>query len=361
MAETVWYESLRLTDASKIRQQGIAMNDARSVAAIRDEIRGLLGLCGHQAWTAGLTDPQDPIKAVIGLETIDTRARRALMHLYSGEEGLLPALVKGIVQKAFWDIGLYRIEVALPANNENDVRVLRQIGFNEEGRLRGSILDPVTNRRQDILVLSLLRPEFMEYGTAFIPFRLGVFAVTGHGQGLTEAGFIRYGDRMPNEFQHECAEMAGILDEHGHLAARDYFADYQESHSSIVHANAPEPVLEAASQVQAYFTGTLKRFDLPLDLSEGSDFQTRVWEALAGIPFGTTWTYEELAYRLTPDDWAAARRMARAIGSACGANPLPLILPCHRVIGKDGRLVGFSGGLDIKEFLLDYEMMGCSS
>ncbi len=106
---------------------------------------------------------------------------------------------------------------------------------------------------------------------------------------------------------------------------------------------------EAAAQLQAYFAGELTAFDLPLDL-DGTDFQRSCWLALATIPYGRTVSYGEQARRLGlgPD-------AARAVGAANGQNPVPVILPCHRVIGADGSLTGFGGGLDLKRFLLEHE------
>ena len=110
------------------------------------------------------------------------------------------------------------------------------------------------------------------------------------------------------------------------------------------------PVLaEAERQLAAYFDGELVSFDLPLELS-GTDFQRRCWLALASIPYGQTVSYGEQARRLGlgPD-------AARAVGAANGQNPLPIVLPCHRVIGADGSLTGFGGGLHVKRFLLEHE------
>jgi methylated-DNA-[protein]-cysteine S-methyltransferase len=106
---------------------------------------------------------------------------------------------------------------------------------------------------------------------------------------------------------------------------------------------------EAAGQLDAYFAGELVEFDLPLDL-DGTEFQQQCWLALATIPYGQTVSYGEQARRLGlgPD-------AARAVGSANGQNPLPLVLPCHRVIGADGSLTGFGGGLHVKRFLLEHE------
>ena len=106
---------------------------------------------------------------------------------------------------------------------------------------------------------------------------------------------------------------------------------------------------ETAAQLGSYFAGELTRFDLPLDL-HGTDFQRRCWLALATIPYGQTVSYGEQARRLGlgPD-------AARAVGAANGQNPLPLVLPCHRVIGADGSLTGYGGGLDRKVWLLEHE------
>jgi methylated-DNA-[protein]-cysteine S-methyltransferase len=106
---------------------------------------------------------------------------------------------------------------------------------------------------------------------------------------------------------------------------------------------------DAAAQLEAYFAGELTAFDLPLDLG-GSEFQRRCWLALATIPYGQTVSYGEQARRigLGPDS-------ARAVGAANGQNPLPVVLPCHRVIGADGSLTGFGGGLHLKRFLLEHE------
>jgi methylated-DNA-[protein]-cysteine S-methyltransferase len=110
------------------------------------------------------------------------------------------------------------------------------------------------------------------------------------------------------------------------------------------------PVLaEAARQLEAYFDGDLVTFDLPLELN-GTEFNRRCWLALASIPYGQTVSYGEQARRLGLDNDAA-----RAVGAANGRNPLPIVLPCHRVIGADRSLTGFGGGLHVKRFLLEHE------
>lgn len=109
-----------------------------------------------------------------------------------------------------------------------------------------------------------------------------------------------------------------------------------------------EPFLEVRRQLTAYFNGELRQFNLPLSLA-GTAFQKSVWRHLATIPFGETPTYGQLAASLERP------KASRAVGAANGANPLAIILPCHRVIGANGSLTGFGGGLPTKHFLLSHE------
>ena len=106
----------------------------------------------------------------------------------------------------------------------------------------------------------------------------------------------------------------------------------------------------AAEQLDAYFRGSREPFSLPLG-AHGSAFQRRVWAALCEIPFGETDTYGGVAARIGLDP----RVSSRAVGSANGSNPIAIVVPCHRVIGADGSLTGYAGGLDAKRFLLAHE------
>ncbi len=105
---------------------------------------------------------------------------------------------------------------------------------------------------------------------------------------------------------------------------------------------------EVIRQLQAYFRGELKEFDVPLAM-EGTEFQLRVWNELRAIRYGETISYAQLAERI------GNPQAVRAVGLANGSNPIPIIVPCHRVIGSDGSLTGFGGGLSTKKKLLDLE------
>jgi methylated-DNA-[protein]-cysteine S-methyltransferase len=113
-------------------------------------------------------------------------------------------------------------------------------------------------------------------------------------------------------------------------------------------ARDPGALEAAAAQLDEYFAGRRTAFDLPLHL-DGTPFQRRVWAALSEIPYGTTVTYTELARAVGRPD------IVRAVGAAVGRTPVPIVVPCHRVVGADGSLTGYGGGLQRKRALLDLE------
>lgn len=117
-------------------------------------------------------------------------------------------------------------------------------------------------------------------------------------------------------------------------------ADWQPGESAFLR--------ETRRQLAAYFGGRLKDFDLSLS-PRGTEFQERVWQALRAVPFGVTRSYLEIARSI------GHPRATRAVGAANGRNPIPIIVPCHRVVGTSGSLTGYGGGLEIKRFLLRLE------
>lgn len=104
----------------------------------------------------------------------------------------------------------------------------------------------------------------------------------------------------------------------------------------------------AAEQLRQYFQGKRKQFSLPLDL-EGTDFQKQVLRAVQQVPYGTTQSYQQIALKI------GNPRAVRAVGNANRTNPLPIIIPCHRIIGSDGSMTGYGGGIDLKRKLLEFE------
>jgi methylated-DNA-[protein]-cysteine S-methyltransferase len=125
-------------------------------------------------------------------------------------------------------------------------------------------------------------------------------------------------------------------------------ADWTEDAGQGPTGPTSEMLARAVQQLNEYFAGQRTTFDLPLE-AMGSVFEHRVWKALRSIPYGTTTSYGDLAKRLGDPN------ATRAVGSANGKNPIPIIIPCHRVVGANGDLTGFGGGLDRKRWLLEHE------
>jgi methylated-DNA-[protein]-cysteine S-methyltransferase len=140
----------------------------------------------------------------------------------------------------------------------------------------------------------------------------------------------------------------GIAEENGNVCR--IFFDHVKIPDSFENRETP-PIKKTAMQLKEYFNGKRKAFDLPLTLC-GTDFQVKVWEALQNIPYGKTCSYGELAV-ITGNPKAS-----RAVGMANNRNPIPIIVPCHRVIGFDGSLTGYAGGLELKRQLLELEKSG---
>lgn len=118
-------------------------------------------------------------------------------------------------------------------------------------------------------------------------------------------------------------------------------------------AEAETPLLlKAKCQLEEYFLGKRKKFDLPLD-PQGTDFMKRDWDALLKVPYGETRSYKDIAVAL------GNPKACRAVGLANNRNPIAIVIPCHRIIGADGKLVGYAGGLHLKKYLLELEGIKC--
>lgn len=146
-------------------------------------------------------------------------------------------------------------------------------------------------------------------------------------------------------FQITAIGTIGIAEKRGEICAVYFESERVPAEAET--ARSPL-VSEAFRQLEAYFSGHLKVFELPL-APEGTAFQRRVWSVLETIPYGATASYKEVAGQV------GKPKATRAVGLANNRNPIPIFIPCHRVIGADGSLVGYGGGLEIKRFLLGLE------
>lgn len=130
--------------------------------------------------------------------------------------------------------------------------------------------------------------------------------------------------------------------EDNYITALDFVTDIGEENTS-------EIIERCKSQLEEYFIGKRKKFELEIKYLNGTDFQTKVWETLRDIPYGKTVSYKWIAEKI------GNPKAMRAVGGANNRNPIAIIVPCHRVVGANGKLVGYAGGIDKKEYLLKIE------
>jgi methylated-DNA-[protein]-cysteine S-methyltransferase len=146
-------------------------------------------------------------------------------------------------------------------------------------------------------------------------------------------------------FQQTTLGKLGIAEQDGNITELYFASDVIPQGVELVETAL---ISEAFLQLNAYLAGELKAFSLPLAPC-GTDFMQRVWQALSSVPYGATASYKDIALAINKP------KAVRAVGQANNKNPLPIFIPCHRIIGSDGKLVGYGGGLDIKAFLLVLE------
>lgn len=142
----------------------------------------------------------------------------------------------------------------------------------------------------------------------------------------------------------------GIV-ENGNAITHVYFGEIIPINVNLIET---ELLKKANEELQEYFSGKRKSFDLPLE-PQGTEFQQKVWKVLQEIPYGKTYSYKDVAVKIGNE------KACRAVGMANNKNPIALLIPCHRVIGTNGKLVGYAGGLDIKEKLLNMEKANADS
>ncbi|NJP39565.1 methylated-DNA--[protein]-cysteine S-methyltransferase [Oscillospiraceae bacterium HV4-5-C5C] len=281
----------------------------------------------------------------------------------------LPVYLPCILHNLFYERNYHRIELLLPDRLILDKAELRQMGFQLEGLLREFSLDQ--EGYQDASLWALLRQDYTAWQWAFVPFDQGVVALAGHAEAVYYIGFLHYGQKLPASWLSDAAMQQGLADGSGQLNAVSL-----KQMSCIARAPAAAftrqkgALKEAQRQIATYLHGDLRELTFPVKMLGGSAFQKLVWQQLQAIPYAQTRSYMEVALALVQQTSPGltekqrrlkARHLTRSVGAACGANPLALYYPCHRVVGQNRKLIGFSGGLDIKAALLDLELVSAAA
>lgn len=352
---------IRILDSGKIRESRILDRVTDDVPAF---IRSILADANRKYFTASVFSlGKELVFGVLGLENFSSKNRSSDAVMYfvssvsSGEDTAdisaddRKTAFDSLLRYAFFDLQIHRIQVLIPVTDEISDQVLLGCNMKQEAILEEALY--VDGAYCDAALFSLLDSEYPDYSVGFVPFRKGVVAIRGDNEVIEMTRFFSYGKPVEGNLERNVAIRTGIADASGVLK-EEGAPEYKE----LLNMEFPKEVMRCMTELNEYFMKRRTSFTIHTKPLHGSDFQKKVWDKVNTIPYGVTRSYEDIALELTGGDKVSARNLTRAVGSACGDNPLPILVPCHRIIGKDGKLVGFSGGLEIKEFLLNHEMFG---
>ena len=199
----------------------------------------------------------------------------------------------------------------------------------------------------DRVLLVATRPNFSRLTVGFYPFELGLVALQSDGEAITGVEFLQNGAIVSDERFRMTLRAMRCLDRNDTLI--------RQSQDPFMSRTADPVLAQAFNWLEAYFSGQPLPEMPPLSTRKQPEFTGKVIHALESIPFGEHLTYAELAAVIVGEEKAAD--YARAVGQACSANPYALFVPCHRVLGNRGELVGFSGGIRVKDYLLNHELV----
>lgn len=340
---------------------------------------------------------------------------RVELYLHEAAQTSVAFWIDDLITRCF-DLGIHRLELLVPVSNARVIQALEGLGFEQDGLLRDAL--PLEAAWQDAALYSILREEHGEARYIFLPIATSVLVILGDAEAVHEIEFIQYGEKLEAGRRFDAAYAAGIIDAFGHVLSRNQPLPFPAASSARLHPEGQKPSdsaptnadLPAASdadlpaatntdlpvtangeflvavsaelpvsvytefpaalrialeQIVAYFNGERQSFDFPIR-SHGTAFQEAIWSILREIPYAATRSYMEVALRYIGQTQPGlsekerrkqAQNISRAVGMACGANPHCLITPCHRVLGQNLKLTGFSGGIETKAYLLDLELM----
>lgn len=348
---------VRINDSSRLRE--VVFPDMK-VNEVSSYIRASVADPSMSLYIASVPDGNEPcICGLVGLYGIHRVHNNAWItcrlsnhwnHNDTDTEEIRKKMIDTVLRIAFFSMQLHKVSWNIAISDYTLGEVAQSCGMRQEAVLEEALY--VDGVYVDAGMFSLLASEYPDYSVAFVHFPKGVVAVRGSSEFVEGARFYQYSEMIEDPFDRTVAIRTGIAENDGTVRVHP---QEDESNAKLI---LPSEVAKASRELYEYFKKARTKFTVQVRFSHGSDFQRHVWEEIKKIPYGATVSYEEIAMSLTGNDRIAARNLTRAVGSACSDNPVPIIIPCHRVIGKDGKLVGFSSGVEIKEFLIEHEIFG---
>ena len=333
---------LHLNDAPFIKAAGVFSG---SRTAVEDKIRKIISDTGRFAY---VIESKGEVTAFSFLTPAGLSKDTYYLDFFCTDQTLLQESLSRTLYHVLLEKHLHKIDLVIESSNKPLEKAAFELGMIQNAVLVDEIGDN-DGKYKDAGLFYITLPEYKGYNVGFVPFQRGVACVYGTEDYIDRVNIYHYGDEPRDHLTLTVSKRLELLDENKRFKPRNSKEYYDLDNSFL-----PSEVEKGVNELTEYFLKKRETFDLNLSFRDCTGFQERVWRALTTIPYGLTVSYEDLALKVAPDG-KEARKLTRAVGAACSDNPIPLIVPCHRVIGKDGKLVGFAAGLDIKDFLLQHE------
>lgn len=218
-----------------------------------------------------------------------------------------------------------------------------------------------SNRQEDdswIEVHTFNKLTNWPYTWVFVPSVQGLLAIYGNEQEVTLLDWFDYNKKIEDGLVRDLCVLAGYANSSGILQTFEHCNEVFRGVDG--ERKMPWALVRARQELAEYLAGERQVFTVPTVTKTGTSFQRAVWSAIDEIPYGSSASYEDIGTIVSGGDRERGRKLTRVVGAACGANPLPIFTPCHRVIAKDGKLQGYAYGVKKKDYLLSLEIMGRS-
>ncbi len=261
-----------------------------------------------------------------------------------GSKALSFLLYEGFHRRKF-----HKLSLSVKANDHRMIELMESGQWKKEGVFRDHYLEKGTYC--DGIRYAMIDSDFFLLCTSLVPFLSGYLAVQATFESVFWISILKEGEAIPDFISGNC-EIKNRISEKNRIKTPGGSLEVLASSHTYPYLNS------CAYQLFEYTQGLRTEFDMSYEFSGATAFQKQVWNATLQIPYGQTRTYEEVAQKLKPKEKETnLSLMARAVGTALSKNAIMIAIPCHRVIGKDGKLKGFAGGLEVKDHLLSHEML----
>ncbi|MHB1484780.1 MAG: methylated-DNA--[protein]-cysteine S-methyltransferase [Saccharofermentanales bacterium] len=291
-----------------------------------------------------------------GFSDIDNNANQAKIWILQSETNpetdsqLISKALSFLLYEGFHIRKYHKLNICL---RENDY-VAREAVGNHQWMLEGTLTDNFFEHESYFngLLYAIIDKDFYNYSTGMIRFLTGYLIIQATNEAVFNIFIVKNLQEIPVYLMKTVDYLNSVCN------PDELFAEPSDRKKILISDRAYRYLQNAMKQMSEYISGERTEFELAYEFSDATSFQKKVWLATEKIPYGQTNTYEEIAMKLDTDNKNMNfHLLSRAVGSALGKNPIMIAVPCHRVIGKDGKLKGFAGGLEVKDFLLSHEIL----